>query len=96
MKRVIEITEIDGLTLLGSINRIKNDLKDLRDNFKPKEPAQLISRKEAAEFFGVSTVTIDDWTKKGILTSYKIANRVYFKRHELEQALTEIKAKKNG
>jgi predicted DNA-binding transcriptional regulator AlpA len=50
----------------------------------------LLKRNEVAEIFGVTKVTIWDWTKKNILKAYKIANKVYYKQHEIEAALTQI------
>jgi len=72
------------------INGVEEILKDLKENFQPKEPTQLLNRKQAAEFFGVSTITIDNWCEKSLLIAYRQGNRKYFKRVELEQALTKI------
>ncbi len=46
-----------------------------------------ITRKEVAERFKISLVTVHDWTKKKVLTAYKIGNKVFYKRCEVEQAL---------
>jgi len=43
--------------------------------------------------FAISLVTVNEWRKKGILKAYKIGNRVYFKRNEVEAALVEIKGR---
>jgi hypothetical protein len=48
---------------------------------------EYISRHKVADMLKVSPVTISDWTAKGILTAYKIARKVYYKRDEVEQAL---------
>jgi hypothetical protein len=58
------------------------------------KPTDYLTRHDVAEMFKVSLVTVSDWTAKGFLKSYKLANRVYYKRGEIEQALTEIHPKR--
>jgi len=69
---------------------VTQKLEDFKQNFQPKEPTQLLNRKETAAFFGVSTPTIDDWVNKKLLIAYRQGKRKYFKRKELEGALTRI------
>lgn len=96
MNKVTQIEHLEADKIINCFKCLEEQINSIKKNFQPKEPPQLISRKDAADFFGVTTVTIDDWTKKGILTCYKISNRSYFKRHELESALIQIKASKHG
>ena len=58
------------------------------------KPTDYLTRQEVAKMFTVSLVTVSDWTAKGFLKSYKLANRVYYKRGEVEAALTEITPKR--
>lgn len=58
------------------------------------KPTDYLTRQDVSEIFKVSLVTVSDWTAKGLLKSYKLANRVYYKRGEIEQALTEISPKR--
>ena len=46
-----------------------------------------LTKKETAEFFGVSVNCITDWTRNGTLKSYAVGQRVYFKRSEVLEAL---------
>lgn len=48
-----------------------------------------LTRKETADFFGVSLVTLHSWVNDGLLTPYKMASKTYFKRSDLIQALTK-------
>ncbi|MGB1104373.1 MAG: helix-turn-helix domain-containing protein [Crocinitomicaceae bacterium] len=50
-----------------------------------------LTRKETSEFFSVSIVTIHNWVKEGIISSYKLGNRTYFKRSELVEQLLNSK-----
>lgn len=72
------------------ISGIEQKLEDFKQNFQAKEPTQLLNRKETAVFFGVSTPTIDAWVNNKLLIAYRQGNRKYFKRKELEEALTRI------
>lgn len=55
----------------------------------------LLSRKEAAKLLGVSLVTLNEWSKKGIVVGYRIASRVRYKKTELEQSLVQMQTSKN-
>lgn len=55
---------------------------------------EILDRKEAAKLLGVSLVTLNQWTKEGRVTGYRIASRVRYKRAELENSLTQIKTRR--
>ncbi|MFV8226894.1 helix-turn-helix domain-containing protein [Christiangramia aquimixticola] len=87
------ITQLYGITpeelkkeLLEGISK---ELKRLSKDFRPKEPTIWITRKEASELLGVSLVTIHTWGKEGIITKYKIGNRIRFRRSDLEKILLD-------
>jgi excisionase family DNA binding protein len=64
-----------------------------------KNRSNLISRKQVANLLQVSLPTLNQWTKSGLLNSYRIGKRVLYKREEVEQSLTQrnfIKFKKGG
>ena len=63
--------------------------KELND-FQPKEPTAYLSRQEVKQMLGINLTTLNNWTKKGILTSYGIGGRVYYKRHEVEKAIIQL------
>ena len=44
---------------------------------------EVMTRRETAELFSVSLVTLHDWANSGIIKPYKVGNRTYFKRSEL-------------
>jgi hypothetical protein len=41
-----------------------------------------LTKRETARFFQVSVNCITDWSNKGILTPYKVGQRVYFSKEE--------------
>ncbi|GGK41517.1 MULTISPECIES: helix-turn-helix domain-containing protein [Flavobacteriaceae] len=73
----------------GIIKAINSKIEDLKKNFKPKEPEELLTRNEVAEMFKVDLSSIHNWSKKGKLKSYGISGsgRIYYKRSEIEELL---------
>lgn len=69
---------------------IQNLTKGLSELSKPQQK-EIVTRKEVAEMFGISFVTLHEWTKNGILSPSKIGGRTFFKRSELMQLLINSK-----
>ena len=92
-KQILQIEYLEAQTLLGGLNDLKTELQKIRDELT-KRPTDYLTRSDVANIFTVSLVTVSDWTAKGLLKSYKLANRVYYKREEIEAALTEISPKR--
>jgi len=65
-------------------------INDLKANFQPKEPTEYLTRNEVKELLKVDLSTVHNYTKKGKLKSYGIGNRVYYKRHEVENVLKPL------
>ena len=72
------------------LNGVDEKINDLKANFQPKEPTEYLTRKEVKELLKVDLSTVHNWTKKGKLKSYGIGNRVYYKRHEVENVLKPL------
>ena len=49
----------------------------------------LISRKEVASLLKISLPTLNEWTKSGLLKSYKIGTRILYKFDEVEKSLNQ-------
>ncbi|GAB3018601.1 hypothetical protein GCM10027284_42060 [Cyclobacterium sediminis] len=58
----------------------------------PKEI--FLTRKEAAEKLRISLVTLNEYSKRGVLKSYLIGGRVLYKESELEDSLYEVQTVK--
>ena len=76
--------------VLEKLSNLEEELKTIKENFQPKEPVELLTREETAEFLKISLSTFWHWSKKGILPSYGIGNRVYYKRSEVNPSLIRI------
>jgi excisionase family DNA binding protein len=48
---------------------------------------ELLSRQEAATYFGVHPATIDNWADAGIITPTVLGRRVYFRVESIRAAM---------
>lgn len=84
-------------SLFQVFNCTKNDLSEMIDNsvekqfskhlqkINPGKPTEkYLTRFETAEMLSISLTTLNDWTRKGILHSYKLGNRTYYKLSLIE------------
>jgi excisionase family DNA binding protein len=75
------------------LNGVKKMISQLKSEYQPKEPEELLTRKEVKELLKVDMSTVHHWTKKGKLKAYGLGNRVYYKRSEIEECLTPLNLK---
>lgn len=54
-----------------------------------QDQSKYLTRIEAAKLLQISLPTLNDYTKRGIISSYKIGSNVRYKPSDLEQALQE-------
>ena len=73
------------------IEGVKLQLDDLKSNFQPKEPNTYLTRSDVAKMLKIDLSSVHNWTKKGVLKSYQISGRVYYKLAEIEGAIIELK-----
>ena len=71
--------------------RFQIEIEKLRNHFQPREPEELMTRKDVANFLKCDISTIHNWTTKGKLIPYGIGNRVYYKRSQVTQSLIQLK-----
>lgn len=69
------------------VNAVEHVLDELKTATPPPapvaDPERFLTKKEVAAFFGVSEVTVWEWEKKGLLTSYRIGNLVRYRFSEV-------------
>jgi len=88
---------LQGITVEEFFKRVEEIVeRKINEKIKAEKPVHLMSRKEVAAFFKVSTVTILNWTKEGILPSHRVGSKVYYKSNEIEEVVTKIKKYKRG
>jgi len=82
--QLFQVTPIELANLISeSVKTQIQELVNATNKEQPKDENDLLSRKETAEFFKVSLVSIHAWMKDGIIKPYKVGNRTYFKKSEL-------------
>jgi len=64
----------------------KSDPKDLGRKLP------YLNRFEVAEILKISLPTLNNWSKSGIVQSYRIGNRVLYKAEEIDKAIQEVKS----
>lgn len=69
------------------VKAFRQEIDELKQNFQPKEPEELLSRDEVAKLLKIDISSVHNWCKKGILKRYAIGGRIYFKRSEIEESL---------
>jgi excisionase family DNA binding protein len=76
---------------------LKKVLTEHFNNIQPipsPQQTKYLTRKEVAERFNISLVTLNTWSKAGIIKSYTIGGRVLYKESEIEESLKEVKTVK--
>ena len=68
---------------------IREVMRDEITRLNHTEVENLIKAKEACEYLKVSKVTLYKWLKEGRITGYYLGTRLFFKKSELEMALTK-------
>ena len=82
--QLFQVTPNELANLISeSVKTQIQELVNATNKEQPKEENDLLSRKETADFFKVSLVSIHAWMKDGIIKPYKVGNRTYFKKSEL-------------
>ncbi|PQJ83022.1 helix-turn-helix domain-containing protein [Polaribacter glomeratus] len=75
---------------LNDIEYIKQELTNLKKHFQPKEPNEYLTRLEVSKLLKIDLSSVHNWTKKGLLQSYQIGGRVYYKLKEVESSIVKL------
>lgn len=86
--QTIQFTLPESLT--NELRALKDELQEIKNNFKPKEQSVYLSRNDVAEMLQIDISSVHNWTKKGIIQAYQIGGRVYYKRKEIEAAIVQL------
>jgi len=94
MVNQILIEKIDSESFFLQIREIlKQELAEMQPETGENLP-DLMTRQDTAKYLHISLVALNDWTKKGILTSYNLSGKVFYKRAEILQALRKNKRRR--
>jgi alkyl sulfatase BDS1-like metallo-beta-lactamase superfamily hydrolase len=88
----IQLIQLSAEEFQGAIiDGVKLQLQDLKKHFQPKEPNTYLTRQDVAKMLKIDLSSVHNWTKRGILKSYQISGRVYYKLAEVESSIVELK-----
>ena len=59
-----------------------------------KQENELLTRKQVAEILSISLVTLNDWTKRGLIPALRIGSRIRYNKADVMAALNEVKTLK--
>ncbi|AKP50745.1 helix-turn-helix domain-containing protein [Cyclobacterium amurskyense] len=68
-------------------NAVREVVKEIPTQTPTPPSETLLTRRETADKLKISLVTLNDWTKRGIIQSYLIGGRVLYKDSEIEASL---------
>jgi excisionase family DNA binding protein len=80
--------------LLDAIGKLIDDKLLQSKSQNEASDTKYISRHEVCDLLKISLPTLNDWSKLGMLQSYKIGNRVLYKKDEVENSLHKVTAHK--
>ena len=86
---LIQLTGGDLADLIA--NSVKTALAELP---KPKEPEELLTRKQAAALIGVTLPTLHTYSQRGLIKTYNIGRNVRFKKSEVLESLRQVETLK--
>lgn len=87
----IQITELTTNELKSLLKEsVKQEFNQLKEEILCKTPTQYLTRKQVAKMLDINLTTLNNWTNRGVLTSYGIQGRVYYKRDEVEKAIIKL------
>lgn len=67
---------------------IQKVLSEIQPHKKNEE--ELLTRKETSKILGISLVTLNVYTKKGIVRGYRLGSRIRYKKEEVIGALQSM------
>ena len=85
-RQVLPIETITASEILTRLDKIESLLTGI-DSKKQQETApekKYMTRQEVADLFGITLATVHQWTVNSILLAYRVGNRIYYKRSEIE------------
>lgn len=81
------INNTSAENLNSGFDDIQNQIIELKKCLQPKSVEEYLTRCEAADMLKCEISTIHNRTKKNKLIAYKIGNRVYDKRSQIESVM---------
>jgi excisionase family DNA binding protein len=83
---------LSGISLNDFLEKIDKLIETKLHLTKPagNKQSNYLGRKEVCKLLQITLPTLNDWSKLGRLQSYKIGNRVLYKKQEVENSLHQV------
>lgn len=78
----------DFKKILGEV--IDEKLKQFPVKEQSEDLTSFLSREEVSKMLKVSLPTLNEWSKRGIVQSYRIGNRVLYRLDEIIQSVKQV------
>jgi excisionase family DNA binding protein len=59
------------------------------------DPDELVTRKQAAQYLGLSLPTLHEYTMRGLVTAYRLGSRVRYRKGDLLNCLLKVQTVKH-
>ncbi len=96
MKNSTILHEVTPEQITNLFEGLQNQISELKNNFEPTKPTELLTVQEVAKLLKVDRSTLWNWQQKQTLVPYGIGARVYYKRSDIENALILLGNKKGA
>lgn len=67
---------------------VKKEFETINNSQKTEPDNEYLSRKETCKILGVSLPTLNDYTKRGLVPSYRIGARIRYRKEEVLKSLS--------
>lgn len=86
----IQFIQVDPSDLVKLIVEAVNvKFKELKEGLTSSE--DLLTKDQTLKLLGIDSSTLWRWTRDKRISAYKIHNKVYYKRSEIEDSLIKVK-----
>lgn len=90
-QKILQISEINATELMEYFNSLKTFIDDKIKTKETEENITLLTTPETLEFLKVAPQTLTNWVNGGLITRYKLGNKVYYKKEEIIKNLENTK-----
>lgn len=87
MEQQVVLTSLPLDKMLDAFRGVVKEMMDSRE----QRSEIIYTRKEVAQKFQISLVTLHQWTIQGLIEAYRVGGRVYYKQEAVEKALKSIR-----
>ena len=87
MSEFIVVTKEDLTNTIASVLKEQLEALSVVDQ---NNQTEYLTRKEVAKLLGISLPTLSDWSKRGVVPSYRIQSRVRYVKAEVLECLEKV------